>query len=204
MQCPTGPYTTSGIVQELTPQGARPVPGVDVNAWIDLGSFGYSYWALHGRPQSDAMGRYTLQSIPEGARVWVQVETPGLVQQCAVAALPVHADQTVDVQLVSTANLSASRTFLPPPAPGYRFVSGTILEASQTGNRPAAGVSVDYVSPAFATFGDDFWLAETFSDPEGHYLVCGVPDTESALITARGVSVWAPPGVSTGVDLVIR
>jgi hypothetical protein len=207
-ECPAGPYTISGVVQEVMPQSARPVPGVDVNAWIDLGNGGYSYWAFHSRPQTDAMGRYSLQSVSEGARVWVQVETPGLVQECAVAAVPVHADQTVDVQLVSTANLSASRTFLPPPALGYRFVSGTVFKATETGTRPVAGASVHYVSPALEILGDDFWLAETFSDAEGHYLLCGLPDTESVLIIASDasgeVTVSVPPGVSTGVDPVIR
>jgi hypothetical protein len=180
------------------------VAGVGVPAWIDLGRSGYSYWYVHGRLQTDAMGRYTLQSVPEGARVWVQLETPGLVQQCAVPAVPVHADQIVDVQLVSTANLSMSRTFLPPPAPGYRFVSGTVFEATQTGNRPAAGAYVDYEPPGSLAAGEPLWAAETFSDAEGHYLMCGLPDAESVLITARGASVPVPPGVSTGVDLVIR
>jgi hypothetical protein len=197
----TGPYTLSGAVSERTANGIRPIESASINAWIQQGRFGYSYWWAHGPTVSDAGGGYQLPSLPDGAAGWLQVGKDGYVQQCATLISGLHGDMKLDVQLVATANLSASPSSVPLPSPGFRIVSGTILEMTSAGQQPVAGAFVDY-EPVM-----DFPAAWTISDAGGHYLLCGVLEGETVYINAwLGTThgwVSVPPGRSMGADIVI-
>jgi hypothetical protein len=62
-----GPYPLSGVVSESASRGGRPMAGVSVNAWIDQGTVGYSYWYAHGPVITGAGGHYQLPGLPDSA-----------------------------------------------------------------------------------------------------------------------------------------
>jgi len=199
---PRGNFTIRGIVTErLVGGGVRPMPGVNVNAWVDAGTMGYSYgWANGGR-RSDGTGQYELSGLPGSAIVIVDawIDGHGYVQQCAAPPTRMEADTTVDLQLVSRDNVSSTPDGI-PLAPGFRFVSGVILENTPGGQRPVQGTMVDY-EPVM-----DSPAARTFTDANGRYLICGMPADSPAVIGVafKGVAKYATatPGQTTGVDLV--
>jgi hypothetical protein len=192
----TGPYTVSGVVAE----GARAIEGANISAWIDQGRSGYSYMWAHGPLLTDAAGRFRLTNLPAGVSVWLQTWKDGYVQQCAAPQVVLQADTTVDVQLVSKANLSASTA--QTPGAGFRSVSGIVFEIKGTGKQPVAGAFVD-----FEPIGD-FPAAITFSDAAGRFLLCGLPqdrtlDLGASLGINRVAWVSVPPGQSTGIDITL-
>jgi hypothetical protein len=199
---PRGNLTIRGIVTErLVGGGVRPMPGVNVNAWVDAGIMGYSYMWANGGRRSDGTGRYELTGLPGSAIVIVDAWTDGhdYVQQCAAPPTRMDADTTVDLQLVSRENVSSTPDGI-PMAPGFRFVSGVIFENTPAGKRPVRGVHVDY-EPVM-----DSPAAHTFSDANGRYLLCGIPVDNPADIGAgfngRAAYATARPGQTIGVDLV--
>ena len=199
---PRGNLTIRGIVTErLFGGGLRPMPGVNVNAWVNTGRFGYSYMWANGGRRSGGTGQYELTGLPTSAIVIVDAWTDGhdYVQQCAAPPTRMEADTTVDLQLVSRENVSGTPDGI-PMAPGFRFVSGVIFENTPAGKRPVRGVHVDY-EPVM-----DSAAARTFSDANGRYLLCGIPADDAADIGAgfngRAAYATARPGQTTGVDIV--
>src|SRR6266508_4404595 len=134
---PTGSSAVAGIVTERTPLGDRRLSGANVNAWIQTGTFGYSYMWANGPRLSDVEGRYELSNLPEGAELQLQVYKDGYVQQCAAAPIVVGGQMHMDLQLVARANVSASADTVPPSAPGFRLISGVVYELTNDGRRPA-------------------------------------------------------------------
>jgi hypothetical protein len=135
-------------------------------------------------------------------KAWIGASKAGYVQQCAAPQVTVLGDTRVDVQLVSKANLSASTA--QAPVAGLRAVSGVIFEVTGAGKQPVAGAYVD-----FDPIGD-YPMASTFSDAAGRYLLCGVPEGQTAEIRAytlesppRVTSVSVPSGQSTGIDITL-
>jgi hypothetical protein len=192
----TGPFTVAGIVSD----GARPIEGANISAWIDQGRSGYSYMWAHGPLLTDAAGRYQLTGLPAEVKVWLQTWKDGYVQQCAAPQVTLLSDTRVDLQLVSKANLSAST--LQTPAEGFRSVSGVVYENTEAGKRPVAGAFVDY-EPLM-----DFPAAITVSDAAGRYLLCGVAEGRAVDIGAslgihRIAWVSVPSGQSTGIDITL-
>ena len=199
---PRGNFTIRGSVTErLVGGGVRPMPGVNVNAWVDAGTMGYSYMWANGGRRTDDTGRYELTRLPGSAIVIVDawIDGHGYVQQCAAPPTRMEADATVDLQLVSRDNVSSTPNGI-PLAPGFRFVSGVIFENTPAGKRPVQGVSVDY-EPVM-----DSPAARTFTDANGRYLLCGIPADTPAVIGAgfnrRAAYATAGPGETTGVDIV--
>jgi hypothetical protein len=199
---PNGSGTISGHVVGIGPGGKRPLAGALINAFVDQGSFGYSYWWAHGRVQTDADGGYELTDLPQGATVTFQAAMEGYVQQCAAPAVLVQAGLTVDLQLVPIANRYASSADAPPAAPGYRVISGTVYETTAAGRQPVAGASVDF-EPII-----DFPAAGTIADDAGRYVLCGVSDARSADLGAgaHGRIGWltVPAGQTSGADIEIK
>jgi hypothetical protein len=193
-------WTVSGTVSDLNNPG-RPLAGMYFNAWIQTPTLGYSYWWATGPHSTDAAGHYEVLSVPDGAVVSTQVGSGGYQQQCAVPVLTVRGNTTLDVALVSTDRVSASASSVPPSAPGMRTISGTIFESTSDGPRAVSGASVDF-EPL-----EDFWMAVTSSDSQGHYLLCGIPAGQPAYISAasrgRVVYLTVNPGQTTGVDIIL-
>ena len=108
-----------------------------------------------------------------------------------------QSDTKLDVYLVSRESLSASPDSVPPPAAGYRSISGRLIRRLDGGEQPAADAFVDY-EPTM-----DFPAAMTFSDADGRYLLCGIPDGEAVdLCVTGGACVSVPAGQSV-VDIVL-
>ena len=195
----TGLQSVSGSITEMTTQGPRPVSGASVNAWVQQGNFGYSYWWANGPRSSDASGRYELANLPDSSRITLQVWKDGYVQQCAVPGFIASGASTIDLRLVPKAVVSAERSSVPAPAPGFRHVTGVVYENSTEGRRPVAGAFVDF-EPM-----EDFPAAITYTDAQGRFLLCGLPDGISAplgasLNTERVAYISAPPG-QTSIDI---
>ena len=191
----SGPYAISGLVAE----SGRSIAGANVNAWVDQGNFGYSYMYVHGALLTDGSGRYRMTGLPAGVRVWLQVYKDGYVQQCAAAPVTVQGDMAMDLALVSKANLTPSTT---PLAPGFRSVSGTIVEMTSAGKQPVAGAFVDW-EPL-----EDFPAVVTYSDGAGRFTLCGLPQDETVRLGASvvfGQVGYAniPPGQTAGVEITL-
>ena len=170
----SGPYTISGVVAE----NGRSISGANVNAWVSQGTMGYSYMYVHGALLTDGSGRYRMTGLPAGVRVWFQVYKDGYVQQCAVAPVTLQGDIAMDLALVSKTNLTPSMT---PSAPGFRTVSGTIVEMTSAGKQPVAGAFVDW-EPL-----EDFPAAVTRSAGAGRFALCGLPQDETVRLGASSV-----------------
>ena len=103
----------------------------------------------------------------------------------------------MDLALVSKANLTASTT---QSAPGFRSVSGTIVE--MTSKQPIPGAFVDW-EPL-----EDFPAAVTISDGAGRFALCGLPQDETVKLgTSSGTRVAyanIPPGQTAGVEITLR
>jgi hypothetical protein len=173
-----------------------------VNAWIQLATVGYSYWYAHGKQTADAAGRYELDNLPVGARIYFQVWKEDHAQQCASPPLISDRDLSLDAQLVARAHISSSPDAVPPSPPGLRLVSGVVYEVIADGRRPASNVFVDYEPVS------DFPAAVTYTDAEGRFLLCGIPSAESASIGAgQGFRVGyreVPPGPDATIEIEIR
>ena len=197
-----GPNTVGGIVTEIAPQGSRPLGGVSVSAWVDLGRFAYSYMWANGARATDPNGRYLLANLPDGASVTLQVWKEGYVQQCAAPTFKAAGDTMIDLRVVSKALVSADPASVSPPAAGFRKITGVVYENSSDGKRPLAGAFVD-----FEPF-EDFPAALTLTDPQGRYLLCGIPEGTPAKLGAsvninRIAYVIVAPFQTTGVDIEI-
>jgi len=200
---PAGSYSLTGIITERSAPGDHPLGDANVNAWIQTGSFGYSYMWANGPRLSDSQGRYTLTNLPSGATFQFQVYKQGYVQQCAAPELVVNGDLHLDAQLIARANVSASPESVPPSLSGFRVIAGVLYEITAEGRRPASGAFVDY-EPT-----EDSPAATTYTDPQGRFLLCGIPQTRTATIgAALGVGHVAyrsvPPGPDASIEIEIK
>jgi hypothetical protein len=175
-------YTVSGVVTE----NGRPIAGVNVNAFVQSQNFGYSYMWGHGAVLTDANGGFQMPGLAAGATVWMQTYKGGYVQQCAASPMTVHADATVNLQLVSRANLSAD-----PAQATARIVSGVVVKMTGTGKQPVAGVGVDF-EPIV-----DFPAAITFTDAAGRFALCGLPQDQAVSLGAGAAYLTVPAGQTT-------
>ena len=186
----TSPPVQAGpSVLGLVTESGRPVVGANVNAWVGGASGGYSYMYLHGPVLTDEGGHYQLTFLSPDSHAWLQAWKDGYIQQCAITAGTLQDGATADIALVLRANLTA----VPPmSAPGSRSVTGTIVEMTSAGTRPVAGAFVDF-EPI-----EDFPAAVTYSDGNGRFALCGLPENATARLSAASNSRVAysdlPPG----------
>jgi hypothetical protein len=196
---PKGNGTVSGTVYDVAT--GQPLAGVSYSAWVDTESFGYSYMWATGPHQTDAGGHYQLVGLAN-ASVRLQLWKDGYEQQCASPPLSVAgSDTTMDAQMVPTSQLfTTSAPWM--ASPGTRVVSGTAYLETNGVRTPAPGAFVDF-EPL-----EDFPAAVTTSDSQGHYLLCGLPSTASAYLSAAAAGqvtyLTVPAGQTTGVDIVIK
>jgi hypothetical protein len=174
---------------------------------VELVDAGYSYWYAHGPLYTDASGGYRMTALPGNAQVWVQLNKNGYVQPCAASAI-ISANLTMDVALVSRANLTASPM---PSAPGFRSVSGTVVEMTATGSQPVVGASV----AAQAGVNNNVFApsenpaAYTYSDAAGRFALCGLPENATVYLEAYGVGsgsaqVNVAPGQTSDIQITLQ
>lgn len=196
-----GPYSISGVVAD----NGQPVTNANVNAWVELGRLGYSYSYAHGPLYTDDSGGYRITSLPGGAQVWIKLNKYGYVQPCAVLAI-ISGDLTMDLALVSIANLAASPM---PSAPGFRSVSGTVVEMTATGTHPVAGALVTAGASVDITIApSENAAAYTYSDAAGRFALCGLPANTTVYLEADGVGsrsaqVSVAPGQTSDVQIAL-
>ena len=193
-----GQLVRSGAISGTSAGGSQAVADAFVNAWVmeTNRGFGYSYWYAHGPTRANSSGQFRLIGLPSSTSIQLQVWGDTFVQQCA-SRITMLSDMQLDVDLVSRNSLSASPDSLPPPAAGFRHISGTITQQIATGTQPGAGLFVDY-EPVM-----DFPAAITFADATGRYLLCNIPDGEPVVVCAGTACVSVPSGQSTGVDITV-
>jgi len=194
-------YTISGVVAE----NGQPIANAAVNAGVSIGDSSYSYWYAHGPQYTDASGRYRLTSLPGGAQVWVQLSKDGYSQPCAAWAI-ISGDLTMDLALVSRANLTASPM---PSAPGFRSVSGTVVEMTATGLQPVVGAIVvaGQGPPNISFRPSEDWAADTYSDAAGRFALCGLPANDTvaleALLGSASAEVSVAPGQISDIQITL-
>src|SRR5215471_10449139 len=126
-----GTRTASGVVTE----NGQPIADARVNAWVDMGRAGYSYWFAHGPVATDAAGTYRMTGLPDGAQLTFDTWRDGYQQQCAGPVVIVQgSDLTVNLALVSNTRATAA----PESAPCFRSVAGTVIETTPSGTRPVS------------------------------------------------------------------
>jgi hypothetical protein len=193
---PTETYTITGVVAD---ESGRPIAGASFDACCVYG-FSYSHGHLDDVRLTDASGRFQMTGIPGSTRLWFRANKVGYVEQCAAAPVTVQGDLAVDLPLVSMASLTARAQ----SAPGFRSVSGTVVEITATGKQPVPGALV-----YFEAF-EDFEPATTYSDNVGGFGLCGLPVDETVPLGAfvigsrLGAYTTVPLGQTTDVELVLR
>jgi hypothetical protein len=199
-----GPYTISGVVND----NGQPIANADVNASVESGGAGYRYSSAHGSAQTDASGRYRLTGLQAGAQVWVQLNASGYVQPCAASAI-ISGDSTLDIALVSIANLTASPM---PSPPGLRSVSGTVVEMTATGSQPVAGALLTAEAGDNGSIApDENPAAYTYSDAAGRFALCGLPANDPVFLEAAlyggfrtlSADVTVAPGQTSNIQITL-
>ena len=158
---------------------------------------------------SDSAGRYTTTAIPAdfGSFFVLPVYVPygTYVQQC-LTTVTLYSDANQDITLTSAQNLAAGNSMRPPPDPGTRTISGIVFETTEAGRRPIAGAWVGFtVDPS-----GDVTGAETYSNGDGRYLLCGLPEDRLGLYALKdGYSrdnLWrdVDAGSDTTLDIELK
>jgi hypothetical protein len=144
-----------------------------------------------------------MTNLPKGASLQLEVYKQAYVQQCASPQLLVDRNHHLDAQLVSSASVSASSDSVPRSAPGFRLISGVLYEVTPEGRRPARDAFVDYEPTP------DSPAAITYTDMNGRFLLCGIPQERTATIgAALGSGRFAyssvPPGPDASIEIEIK
>jgi len=150
---PSGPYTLSGVVTQMTASGSVPVRGVFVEETT-----------LHRQAYTDESGRYKLAGLPAGPAT---IQASLLRFESASRSVTVSGDTTVDVELLQREQFT---------------LSGFVTEDTPAGRVPVSGVSVDAIvcppqRPGAPT------RESTETDINGFYSIsgmCGGPTVLSA------------------------
>ena len=166
---PSGTYSLSGIVTQMTSSGKAPIPGVVVKEGN-----------THRQAVTDDSGRYSLAGLPAGV---VTIQVSGWRFESASRTVTVTVDTTVDVEL----------------QPRDQFtVSGFVSEETPAGRIPLAGVLVQaMVCPPQPNGG--YTLVEVETDSNGSYSLSGMCNGETILYAWKaGYDLPRPTGRPCG------
>lgn len=153
--------TITGSVWLASATARQPLAGIDVGIWIERPRSG----GPAGSVRSDSAGRVSFET-PSDALVRLYARPKGFYQPCLST---VRVDQTdATIRLVAESHLLQARDW--PDFGIDRVLSGTIFEASPTGRVPSA----DALVQVDGAMGDGRPLADTRSDPNGRFVVCGL------------------------------
>jgi hypothetical protein len=160
---PTGGNASiSGVVNERTPEGIRPLANATAFAWVELSDHGYSA----GGVRTDSDGRFTIRNLPF-AQILLQGGSAGFTQPCARVVNLGSLSDTATIELVAQ-NRPILETATEPPV-----VKGVVYETTPQGRQPVGGalIMVDQLG------GDGLVSATTTTNEKGEYAVCRVPTT---------------------------
>ena len=119
------------------------------------------------------------------------------MHQC-VTSVTIEGDATLDMTISSTADLVALNASTGPTSPGSRVVSGTVFEVTSNGRQPVGNVWVGWEASVM-----DGTVAETRTDPAGHYRVCGLPRERITLFAAPAYGDVFSASVDAGSDAIV-
>jgi hypothetical protein len=158
-----------------------------------MSPFWYGPWGRGS--QSDASGRYQSADVPEDHdTAYVHASTGGYVQPCA-AAITLAADASVDLTLTAVADVAVMAL---PTLPNARQVAGTVYTVKDGQRQPLGGASVAWEMAM------DTVVAETVTDTQGRYRLCGMPkDRVSGLYAQKGNGAPVYAEAAAGSDAVI-
>jgi hypothetical protein len=153
--------TVTGSVWLYSPTARQPLAGVDVEIWRELPRAS----GPAGSVRSNSAGQFSFET-PTDALVRLYTHPKGLYQPCLST---VRVDQSeATIRLVAEPHLLQARDW--PDFAVERLLSGTIFEASPTGRLPIA----DALVQVDGAFGNGLPLADTRSDANGRFVVCGL------------------------------
>jgi hypothetical protein len=148
---PSGPYTVSGVVTEMTASGKVPIRG----ALVEENN-------IRRSSHTDASGRYRLAAMPAGA---ITIQVSGFHFEPAGRSVTVSGDTTADVDLRRREEFT---------------LSGIVMEETLTGQAPLAGVHIEVVECPPQPIGAD-WRVEAETDINGFYSVSRMCDGVTAV-----------------------
>ena len=195
---PASTRTITGSVWVHSPTSPQPLAGIRVGIWLEQPRGAHPA----GSATSDSVGRFSFEA-PSDALVRLYTRTRELFQPCLSTVKVGQTEATIRV--VAEPDLLQARDW--PDFAVERLLSGTIFEASPTGPRPSADawVQVDGV------MGDGRPLADTRSDANGRFVVCGLEGETQiphALVVAKSgyqiASVKIPPQGGGPVDVELQ
>ena len=158
---PPSTRTVTGSVWLHAPTERQPLAGVDVGIWLERPRTA----GPAGSVKSNSAGRFSFEA-PSDALVRLYTGTKVLFQPCLSTVRVGQTEATIRV--VAESHLLQARDW--PDFAVERLLSGTIFEASPTGRLPSADawVQVD------GAMGDGRPLADTRTDANGRFVVCGL------------------------------
>ena len=172
LQCLAGSFargvrTISGTISQLMPDGTRqPVPNATYYEWFYVLNFPVpsSYMYSRGPLQTDANGRFSMDSVQDGVAVVDLVV--GFDQPCTTVANTIGHDAVMNVTVVDQAHPLPQFATAPPALSGTvtQMVNGTLV--------PVIGALVQ------VTTAEDVVVAVTHADSAGHYSICNLPFSE--------------------------
>jgi hypothetical protein len=202
---PTAPLiegSVGGVAIERSDQGDRPLPGRAMHAWVEPEH-------VDRRLVTDGQGRYQIDRLTPGWRVWLNVDGNVPWSQCALVVTAVAGHLEFDV--VTTHDRRPLTPPVPDP-PNFRTISGVVYDVTPLGRTPMAGATVVYALTWSA--GSAFGTAVvhwTYTDDEGRFRLCGLPQASTGVVIAsdpnsetREGRLAVPPGPNTNVEIEIR
>ena len=169
--------TVSGTVFVYTSAGAKPSGADELWARVEISEGRLTRGYSIGRIAVDAAGQYSVR-VPDGALL--RLFTGSVYEQPCAVTVRVLSDVKRDVRLI------ADRALLGNHLPGEFLaqagtLTGTVFELAADGTRrPLSGASVvlDATPGLWAPF------AQTVTDADGRYLICGLEGETSSFVWA--------------------
>jgi hypothetical protein len=194
---PTPPASTFPTVT-LTGNVIERVSGAPASgASVGVGSAqGSAPWTgSPGSARVDGEGRYQLKVREDPGPAYVKASKVGYVQQCAVS-VTLRADVNVDLIITPFADVVTNGL---PTAPNLRHISGVVYELTDNGRHPLSNAWVGWDALLDAV------VAETRTDAQGRYRLCGIPMGKIDGLFAVRVTPSRPVylSVGPGADAVV-
>ena len=146
--------------------------------------------------QADASGRFRIANAPEHHdTVYVRAWKDGYVQQCATASI-LAGDTSADLTVTAKADVVITGL---PALPNARQIGGTVYTTKDNQRQPLAGAVVGWEMSM------DTVAADTVTDSQGRYRLCGLPRDRVSGLYAVKVGTLAPvyTEVAAGGDATI-